>query len=254
MSTSWINFLKNKKERMTRMKRKKICIVALFLFFFCGCNAKVDVVVDTKQNMEAVSHISMFKEYIADYFSSLDEARRYYNAILSDSETKQEKYSFELFYEKNSAIGKIKKKGKLENKKLEGIETFLFKEIKQIGDSYQLLLSEKVSDHFGIELEMDIDEESLLKEIELNIQFHNVVENVNSDAYNSHTNTYTWIINKDNLSRNIEFTITNTKRYDIIMAYLVKKYMDLLFLGIFLLGISLFLVYIIRKSKRENAI
>ncbi len=236
------------------MKIKKICIIALFLFFFCGCNVKVDVVVDTKQNLEEVGHISMFKEYIAEYFSSLDEARRYYNAILSDYNTKKEKYSFDLFYKKNFVMGEIKKKGKLENKKFEGIETLLFKEIKQIGNTYQLLLSDKVSNHFGIEMEMDIDEESLLKEIELSIQFHNVVENTNSDSYHSKSNTYTWIINKDNLDRDIEFTITNTKRYDIIMAYLFKKYIDFVFLGVFLLGIGLFILYIVRKSKRENAI
>lgn len=243
-----------KKERVSRVKKQKVGFFVLFLLLFCGCSARVDVIVDTKHTMEEVSYISIPKEHVTNYFSSLDEARRYYNSILSDYGTKKEKYSFELFYKNNFALGKINKKGKLENKKFEGIETLLFKEIKQKGDLYKILLSDKVLEYFGSELEMEIDEEFILKEIVLNIQFHNVVENVNSDSYNSRSNTYTWVINKDNLNREIEFTITNTKRYDIIMAYLFKKYIDFVFLGVFLLGIGLFIVYIIRKSKRENAI
>ncbi len=236
------------------MKKQEIGIFVLFLLLFCGCSAKVDVIVDTKHIMEEVSHISMPKEHVTNYFSSLDEARRYYNAILADSGVRKEKYSFKLSYKDSLAFGTIKKKRKLENGKIEGIESFLFKEVKKTNESYQLILSDKVLDYFGSELEMDIDEESLLKEIDLNIQFHNKVSTSNSDSHNSNTNTYTWKITKDNLNRNIEFTITNTKRYDIIMAYLFKKYIDFIFLGVFLLGIGLFIMYIIRKSKRENAI
>lgn len=237
-----------------KMKKKKLCITIFFLFFFCGCKIKVDVIVGTKHSMEEITYVSMPREYVEGYFSSLDEARRYYNAILSDQETKREKYSFSLSYKKNVAHGTIKKKRKLKAGAIEGIETMLFKEIKQEKNSFSLIFSENISNYFSSDLEIDVDESALLKEIELNIQFHNVVENNNSDSYDSRTNTYTWIITKDNLMRDIEFTITNEKRYDIIMAYLFKKYIDYILLGALLIVIVIFGVLIVRKSKRENAI
>ena len=236
------------------MKKRKLCIIVFFLFFFCGCKIKVDVIVDTKHNMEEIAYISMPIEYIEGYFSSLDEARRHYNEILSDQGKMGEKYSFSLSYKKDVAYGTIRKKRKLESGTVEGIETMLFKEVKQEKDSFSLIFSENISNYFSSDLEIDVDEDALLKEIELNIQFHNVVENNNSDSYDPRTNTYTWIITKDNLMRDIEFTITNEKRYDIIMAYLFKKYIDYILLGVLLIVIVIFGILIVRNSKRENAI
>ncbi len=232
------------------MKKIKLLIPFLSIFIFCGCKAEIDLVVDTKLNIEENIQVSMPKAYINGYFSSLDEVKENYVSLLNQYDNK---YSLDIFYQKEEVVGKIKKSNNLKEHSL-GMESLLFKNINEVGQRYEFVFSDDVKNYFDPELEIDVEEEAILDQVELNIQFHNVISDNNSDSYNSVTNTYTWIIDEDNLDRNIEFTITNEKRYDIIIPYLLKKYIGYVFIGIFLIAIVIFVLMVAYKSKRENEI
>lgn len=236
------------------MKIKKIFLVYFFLFFLTGCSAEANLIIKTDRGIEENIQIYNSWSHLKNNYSSIEDAKE--NYLLSYQDFFQNS-KYKISYLTKNEVLKARiynRDNTLDTISTTDIYSTLFEPLNFEDNQYTLSIQEGALDLFEDTLGLGAEKDLFFDNIILNIQFHNVVENVNSDAYNSHTNTYTWIINKDNLSRNIEFTITNTKRYDIIMAYLVKKYMDLLFLGIFLLGISLFLVYIIRKSKRENAI
>ena len=117
-----------------------------------------------------------------------------------------------------------------------------------------MIYNDEVLSFFEDTLGIGEDESMFFDTIELNIQFHNTVMEDNSDAYNSTTNTYTWFITKDNLDKNIEFVITNEKRYDIIIPYFLKKNLAYLILGGIIIVISIFSTMIMYKSKKENEI
>jgi hypothetical protein len=232
------------------MKKLKLFLPFFCMFFFCGCKATVNVVVDTKLNVQESIQVTTEKENITGYFSSSEEVKENYVSLLNQYD---HQYSLKVAYQDDEVVGTIQKKSNLK-KDISGLESLFFQEIRKNEDSYELVFSDEIKNYFEPELEIDVDENDLLKKIEINIQFHNVVSDSNSDSYNSITNTYTWIIDKDNLDRNIEFTLTNEKRYDIIIPYLIHKYIGYIVLGLFLLGIILFILIIAHKSKRENEI
>lgn len=235
------------------MKKFQLGIIIFGIFIFCGCSVHVDLIVKTNQKVEMATRISMPKEYILSYYQDIEEAQTFYKESLNEK-AKKNKYSLKLKEKKENIVGEIKSKQNLHSKALDDIEKLLFKKMESNQKSYILSLSSDLESYLNPMLEISLDEDVLLKEITLNIQFHNVIENANSDSYHSKTNTHTWIINKENLDRNIEFTIANKKRYDIIMTYFLKKYFLYGLVAIILIVITLFIIYIIQKSKRENSI
>jgi len=234
------------------MKYLKLLLVIVFIAIITGCEAKIDLIVDTNYNIEENFTVYVEKDFIAPYYSSIDEIRSNYSNYLEQYNEEEEKYKLDIYYDNNQAIGSLNKKGNL--KKLSGIERILFNKIEEKNKSYKLSFSDELADYFNPKLEIDYDPEGVLDKLEINIQFHNVLSKNNSDSYDYDSNTYTWIINKDNLDRNIEFTITSEKRYDIIIPYLLKKNIFYIVIGLVIVAISIFIMSIIYKSKKENEI
>ena len=236
------------------MKIKKIFFVYFLLFFLTGCSAEANLIIKTNGNIEENIQVYNSWSNLKNYYKNLEQAKENYALSYQDFfQTSKYKVS----YTTKKSVLKADIYGvhnTLDTISTSDVYSTLFGQLNRNNNQYILPIQEEVLDLFEDTLGLGAENDLFFDNIILNIQFHNVVENANSDSYNSKNNTYTWIINKDNLNRDIEFTITNTKRYDIIMAYLFKKYIDFVFLGVFLLGIGLFVVYVIRKSKRENAI
>ncbi len=229
---------------------KKIFFICLIFILFCGCTAEVDMVVTTNQKVEEKIKIAIAQHHILAY-SSLNEFKQNYRNILDGYD---KNYSLNVYSKGDTITSIVKNKDQIDSLGVEGMSILLFQKIEKKERSYVLKFSDQVKDLLQPNLEMEIEEEELLKEIKIHIQFHNVIENANSDSYNSKSNTYTWIMNKDNLDRNIEFTIAKEKRYDIIIPYLIKKYFDLILLGVLVVIVFVVSLFIIRKAKRENAI
>jgi len=99
----------------------------------------------------------------------------------------------------------------------------------------------------------DFTEVPMLSELRVNIQFHNVVIDSNADKYDSATNTYTWIFNRETENKTIEFNLSNKKRYDIISKYIFDTYKYRIIITIILLVIITLLVTIyFTKLKKNN--
>lgn len=229
---------------------KKIFLICLTFLLCCGCTAEVDMIITTNQKVEEKIKVTIAQDYILEY-SSLNEFKQNYKNIL---DAYDKNYSLNAISKGDTITSIVKNKDQLNSLGVEGMSTLLFQAIEKKEESYVLKFSNQLEDLLRSDLEMEINEEELLKELKIHIQFHNVIENANSDSYNSKSNTYTWIMNKDNLDRNIEFTIAKEKRYDIIIPYLIKKYFDLILLGVLVVIVFVVSLFIIRKAKRENAI
>lgn len=233
------------------MKKIKFLIILIAIYIFSGCSAQVNLTVTTNKNILEDLKVTVDNEYISGYFNDLSEIKKNYKLLLDEYDNK---YDFKVKKSGNNIVGKVSKKGKLNVGTTTGLESALFKNISEDNSNYTLVLSDEIVSYLTPDLEIDVDENALLNNITINIQFHNVVSNTNSDSYNNATNTYTWIIDKTNLDKNIEFTITNEKRYDIIIAYLLKKYIDFIILGVIAIIITIIILLIAQKSKHENEI
>lgn len=237
---------------------KKIIFCLLSILFLCGCSAKVNLVVTSNEHLE--ENVSIWNSWInfSNNNSSVDEVissyRQSYGNLLKDNN-----YAIEY----NTSNGLIKANITSTSHHLNNVSNSfgfqqLFKnmqiEKQDSGKKYTLIYNDQVISFFEDTLGIGEDESMFFDEIELNIQFHNKVIEDNSDSYNSATNTYTWFITKDNLDKNIEFVLTNEKRYDIIIPYFIKKYLAYIILGSFIVAILIFVSIIIYKSKKENEI
>ena len=219
-----------------------------------GCSAQANLIVTTNQKVEENIEVYNSFENLKDSYASIEAAKENYILSYQDFFTNSK---YKATYTTKDNLLKAKIKGFHNNLRTissSNLYLMLFEPILLNNDQYVLSCKEDAIDLFEDTLGVGADSSYFLDEFILNIQFHNVVENNNSDSYDARTNTYTWIITKDNLMRDIEFTITNEKRYDIIMAYLFKKYIDYILLGVLLIVIVIFGILIVRKSKRENAI
>lgn len=99
----------------------------------------------------------------------------------------------------------------------------------------------------------DFTEVPLLSELRVNIQFHNVVINSNADKYDSKTNTYTWVFNRETKNKTIEFNLSNKKRYDIISKYIFTNYKyRIILVAIMFAVITLLVTIYLIKSKNNN--
>lgn len=234
------------------MKRLIICLLSIL--FLCGCSAKADLVITSNHRMEEKIQIWNDLSYYVPS-SAADVIASYKNTYHKTFEDSN--YSISYSSDENSVWANIESShNKLDNFRDSLVFQQLFRDLKieefENEKKYTLVYTEEALSFFQDTLGIGAESGLFFDEISLSIQFHNVVSDTNCDSYDEKTNTYYWSITEDNLNRNIEFTITDTKRYDIIIPYLLKKYLFLIILGII---IGVFVVtglIIFYKSKKAN--
>lgn len=238
------------------MKKVIICLCSIILL--SGCSAKIDLVINSKGKIEENIHVWNEWSNLSGYSDSKDEVLSSYRQSYSEM-FKNSNYSVE--YNSDDIIIEAKVNSSKNN--LGNInESFAFQQLfKNIefeevedGKKYTLIYSDEALSFFEDTLGIGGEEGMFFDEIELNIQFHNIVGENTSDSYDDETNTYTWLINKDNLKRNVEFVITNEKRYDIIIPYLLKKNIFVILIGVVVIIALSVVAIIMYKSKKENEI
>lgn len=236
---------------------KKIICCLFGILFLCGCSAKVDLLVtsngDVTEKVSIWNNWKVFEQNGSSKEEVIDSYRNSYNSLFKNSN-----YTIEYISNEETIEANIEGNNNL--KDISGSNLFqqLFKDLKieknENGKKYIFVYNDEVLSLFEDTLGIGGEEELFFDEIELNIQFHNVLSENTSDSYVNSTNTYTWLITKDNLNRNIEFVVTNEKRYDIIIPYLLKKYLGYIVLGLVIVAIIIFILLVLYKSKKENEI
>lgn len=229
------------------MKKFKILLCLFCLFITCSCSAQINLKFDASFDVDEEVRISMSEDFLSQYYNSNEEIKDYYEKYLDENGV--DNFKLEIFDEKENKIGVLKK----EYHGLTEVEKILFSDIEEEYLSYKFVINENAKTLFT-NVDMEVDEEALVDEIVLNIQFtHNVLKH-NADKYNANKNIYTWVIDENNLDRNIEFTLTNEKRYDIIVGDIFSKY-GIYIISIFILIVIIILVSLfIQKIKQENEI
>lgn len=237
-------------------KRLKILLLIMFAYIFTGCSINYNLVVTSNYKVEETVEIVQFGKYMK--ILGLDKenvkvtTEENYNNYFENNDYK---YKTEIVDDDvKTVINKSLNKINLINKNIEFQKIFNYATI----DKTKKGLTFKTTGIYNKYYLFPKDDSNIgepLDNININIQFHNVVVDCNADKYDKKTNTYTWIIDKDTENKNIEFTVINKKRYDIIKEYLLKKYKyKFLVISIIILLAIVGIIYITIKNKKIKKI
>lgn len=235
------------------MKKIKMLLCLGMLLILSGCSSEINLLVKT--NKKITEDIVVMNDWnnLKEYNTSIESAKDAYQESYSDifSRTPYDvKYSTDNNMVKATLTNNSYKLSTISDSVVYQ-KLFDKIEIEDVGNYKKYILnpSDEAIDLFMDSLGIADDPTLFFTEIPVNIQFHNVISDSNADSYDEKTNTYTWIITQNNLDRNINFTITNDKRYDIIMPYLFKKYGWIL---IVICVMAVIAIWIANKVKSSN--
>lgn len=228
------------------MKKIKFVICCLSFILLTGCNAEVNLVMDTKGNIHNNTKFTVNKSFMDNMYNNTDEIKDYYNNLILEYDNK---FKLKVNYEKDLVVAKISKKSNINS--LNGLENILIKDVTVNNNSYVITFND-LTEYFNPDLEIDVETDGLLESLNINIQFFNKVVNSNSTFRDDKKNTYTWSLTKEDFNKTLEFTLSDEKRYDIIFQYLLNKYIGAIVLLSIIVVITSSILLIVLKSRKSN--
>lgn len=233
------------------MKKVKMFIVSIIVLLLTGCTADYNIIMTSnKKIVENVKISKIITEIKNEGFDPEELKQTQENSYKSYLKLNNYKYNFNVkkeklegyFTKKSNSIKSIEKLSYFQ-------EIYNNIEVQTENNCYSVKTS---GIYNGLKLFSDVDgisEDPLLTELKINIQFHNKVIEANTDYYNKKTNTYTWVFNENTVNKNIEFKLSNKKRYDIIFKYIINNYKYII-LAIFIGSVGIFII--IFKFSNNN--
>lgn len=185
---------------------KKIIVLLMFLILFTGCKADYNLYI--KSDGTISEEILAVNEETTDeniYKKIKSNFKKEYGSVLN-----KYNYNYDISYENNNVSLKITKNDNLN----EYFKNSLYKEYfedYELFNSVNTRVFKTIGSNYlnSVFIEKDYESEYLkrnIDELKINITFDNKVISQNADEYNDSTNTYTWIFNKNNLDKNIQFS------------------------------------------------
>ena len=210
---------------------KKICILIFMMIFITGCTIKCDLRIDTKLRVKEQITITEKNDTLSIYNKDLKK------------EIFESDYTGGVVEANYNSLNEYKNSGSFSS-------LFSNLSVSETSNTTSVVISDLNYELFDQEIEQ-LD----LSDIEINIRFHNKISSSNAKSYNEETNTYTWIINKNDPA-SISFTLDkNSKRWDLIIEDFLNDNMGSLILsGIIILIIIIILIKLYIKSKKNNHI
>lgn len=91
-----------------------------------------------------------------------------------------------------------------------------------------------------------------IDKIKVNIQFYNVVDGHNADKVDEEKNIYTWYLESDNLNEQIEFTLSDDVRYDIMLKAEFSENKILIISVVLIIAILTFVLIKLKEIRKQN--
>ena len=223
----------------------KIIFLCLFIFLYCGCTINYNLVVTN--NKDIIEDVTVL--------DNNDNILKYNDSILDFLNNqqlgiKEEGYDTEILMENTESGLLIKNRyNNFDSYITSEIFTRLFEKA-NVSHNNGLFAFETSGEYYRNDVfSVDLSKHFIynLDEININIKFYNVVESHNADKVDEASNTYTWILNKDDSYRNISFKLKDNVRYDVMIKDFINRHKVLVIVIIF--GLIL-LVYGIMKLKK----
>ncbi len=235
-------------------KKYKLFLLLCSLIFITGCNIDYNLTIDSKQRIKETSVITEDNDILKVYNDSLEVVpEQTFYQYKSLTGFKYYKLDQKIFNEDSTGAKLIANFDNFDEYKESLLFGRLFDNlsINEYGNMLSVVASGYHQDFFASEE----DENFNVKQINVNIKFHNKVTDNNADEYDEKENTYTWIL-KANDNKSISFSIDkNEKRYDIIIKdFLTNNLITIIVTISIILLILIIATYFSIKNKHANKI
>lgn len=237
------------------MKNKIKLLLIIPLLFLTGCSVQYNLRIDSNLNFKEETTLLEKNQILEIYNKNLKLIpKQKFSQYKSVDGFKPYKLSKEIFSnEETGGIIKSSFNG-IENFKNSILLTTLFSDLNVT--EYGNIVSIQTTGYDSSIFVAETDPNFFLEDIIVNIRFHNKVVENNASKYDEKTNTYTWILNTNQESGNISFSIDkNQKRYDIIFKDFINDNIVAISISSILLVVLLVIgskLYI--KNKNINKI
>lgn len=235
-------------------KLKKIVILVLFTIIFTGCDIEYNLTIDNKKRV--IEEVTFLEDNnnMLKYAGSIDEFlyereqenfvgtdykyERIYNDDQSGLNVKNSYDSIEQYVNSKIYTRLFEKANIIDDKKFYSFSTF--------GDYYR-------NSVFSTPLEAvyryNIDQ------IKVNIKFYNVVNSHNADVVDEKNNVYTWYLKSSDLTRKIEFNLSDKVRSDImIQSILSRNKIVIIVVSLVIIGLIIAIIKFNNIRKQNNQI
>lgn len=221
------------------MKKISLFVMFILAFIFSGCSVQYNLVVDNHHKISEEVVLLDSNDNILKYSSNIS---KFLNEMSSNFSN----------YNVSKIVGKDESGFRLNN---QYSDFKSFKKSKFFANSFENLLISDDNDYYSVETTGEYYRNNIftvplestffynVDDVVVNIKFYNKVISSNADKFDNATNTYTWILNKDERFEKINFELSKSVRYDIMFkdVFNRNKFLILIILGIFIiLGIAIF--------------
>lgn len=234
------------------MNKIKILLIISICFLITGCTVDYNVVIDKNGIVDENISIDGQEIYNDNEYKILkQEINNQYKDILD-----KYKYDYKISKNDDKIHAEINKKSDLNklvsnslyNEVFESYQIFKNKE----GSNFKTIGNNSIYELFVVKnYESDLKLKTTVDLLKVNIKFENIIIDNNADKCDNITNTCTWIFDKNNYDKTIQFTYDENKVFKKVQTIENKStfliIITLLIVIILLFGIAI--IYVSKKNK-----
>lgn len=235
-------------------KLEKIVMLILFTILFTGCNVEYNLTIDNKKRV--IEEVTFLEDNnnMLKYASSVDEFlynREQENFINTD-------YKYERVYNDDQSGLHVKNSySNVEQYVNSKIYTRLFESANIVNDSKFYSFS-TFGDYYRnavFSTPLEAVYRYNIDQIKVNIKFYNVVNSHNADEVDEKNNVYTWYLKSSDLTKKIEFNLSDKVRSDIMLQNtLLKNKVAIIISLLVILVLIIFIIKFNNIRKQNNRI
>lgn len=232
-------------------KLKKIIIICLFTIFFTGCDVEYNLIIDNnKKVIEEVTFLED-KNNMLKYAKSIDE-------FLYEREQENffnTNYNYERIYsDEQSGLNVKNSYSSVEQYVDSKLYKSLFESANIINDKkfYSFSTSGEYYRNKVFSTPLEAVYRYKIDKITVNIQFYNVVNSHNADEVDEDNNIYTWYLNSSDLTKRIEFNLSDKVRSDIMLQNALSKNKFTIIISLIVIVILIIAIIKFNSVRKQN--
>ncbi len=232
-------------------KLKKFVILILFTVIFTGCDVEYNLTIDNKKRV--IEEVTFLEDNsnMLKYAGSVDEflyEREQENFIGTD-------YKYERVYDDNQSGLNVKNSyNSVEQYINSKIYTRLFESAKIIDDNKFYSFS-TFGDYYRnavFSTPLEAVYRYNIDQIKVNIKFYNVVNSHNADEVDEKNNVYTWYLKSSDLTKKIEFNLSDKVRSDIMLQNTLFRNKTAIIISSLIIIVLIIVIIRFNNIRKQN--
>ncbi|MCI8778028.1 MAG: hypothetical protein HFI86_05365 [Bacilli bacterium] len=232
-------------------KLQKISILILLTIIFTGCDVEYNLTIDNKKrvieevtfledNSNMLKYAGSIDEFLYDreqesFYDTNYVYERVYNDNQSGLNVKNSYSSIKNYVDSKLYKSLFESANIIEDKKFYSFSTF--------GDYYR-------NNVFSTPLEAVYRYK--IDKITVNIKFYNIVNSHNADKVDEENNIYTWYLKSSDLTKKIEFNLSDKVRSDIMIQSALSKNKVAIIISLIVITILIITIIKFNNVRKQN--